>query len=178
MNYKKAFIIFLAALLLQGSFINIISVFGVTPNLILCLVVIFSFLYNDRYYGIVYGIVFGIMYDICFMQYTGTSALAFFGIAFVILFLSDILNRENLATILLITGAVTVVYNLFIWVMYFFFGSNMSILYMLAKLPIMVVLNVLLVFIMYQVFIRKVVRFRNDRFFKGRTSKYSGIGKF
>lgn len=178
MNYKKSFIIFLVALILQGSFLNLISVLGVTPNIILCLVVIFSFLYNDRYYGIVYGTVFGMIYDICFMPYTGTSALAFFAIAFVILFLSDILNRENLATILLITGAATIVYNLFTWVMYFFFGSNMSILYMLAKLPIMLVLNALLVFIMYQVSIRKVVRFRNDRFFKGRTNKYSGIGKF
>ena len=64
MRYWKAGIIFIIAFLIQPSLLNMISIGGYTPNLLLCLVVIFSFIYEEEMYGIVYGAVFGVLYDI------------------------------------------------------------------------------------------------------------------
>ena len=48
MKYWKAGIIFLIAFLIQPSLLNMINIAGYTPNLLLCLVVIFSFIYEDE----------------------------------------------------------------------------------------------------------------------------------
>ena len=47
MKYWKAAILFTIAFLIQASLLNLVSIGGVTPNLLLCLVVVFSFLYED-----------------------------------------------------------------------------------------------------------------------------------
>ena len=66
MKYWKAGIFFLIAFFIQTSLLNLISVGSYTPNLLLCLVVIFSFLYEKDMYGLVYGAVFGLIYDACY----------------------------------------------------------------------------------------------------------------
>ena len=76
MRYWKAAAAFLVAFLIQTSLLNIISIKGYTPNLLLCLVVVFSFLYEDGLYGIIFGAVFGLLYDICFSSGRGPTALA------------------------------------------------------------------------------------------------------
>ena len=47
MRYWKAGLIFLIAFLIQPSLLNMINIGGYTPNLLLCLVVIFSFIYEE-----------------------------------------------------------------------------------------------------------------------------------
>ena len=76
MKYWKAAILFTIAFLIQASLLNLVSIGGVTPNLLLCLVVVFSFLYEDELYGIIFGAVFGVAYDICFSSVTGYTAIA------------------------------------------------------------------------------------------------------
>ena len=49
MRYWKAGVIFLIAFLIQPSFLNLINIAGYTPNLLLCLRVIFTFLYDGEY---------------------------------------------------------------------------------------------------------------------------------
>ena len=71
MKSWKAGIFFLIAFFIQCSFLNVISIAGFTPNLLLCLVVVFSFLYEEQIYGLLYGAVFGIFYDICFADVVG-----------------------------------------------------------------------------------------------------------
>ena len=58
MNYLKAGATFLVAFLMQGSLLNLFSIGGYTPNLLLGLVVILSFLYEKELYGILYEWIF------------------------------------------------------------------------------------------------------------------------
>ena len=60
MNYRKAIVLFVIAFLVQTSLLNVIMIKGYTPNLLLCLVVTISFLYENKTYGIVLGAIFGI----------------------------------------------------------------------------------------------------------------------
>lgn len=50
MRYWKAGIFFLIAFFTQNSLLNMVNIGGYTPNLLLCLVVIFSFLYEKDMY--------------------------------------------------------------------------------------------------------------------------------
>ena len=61
MRYWKAGIIFLIAFFIQPSLLNMINIGGYTPNLLLCLTVIFSFLYEKEYYGPLLGAVSGLL---------------------------------------------------------------------------------------------------------------------
>ena len=54
MRYWKAAIAFAVAFIMQTSLLNVISIKGYTPNLLLCLVVVFSFLYEEDLYGLVF----------------------------------------------------------------------------------------------------------------------------
>ena len=76
MKYWKAGIFFLIAFFIQTSLLNLISVGSYTPNLLLCLVVIFSFLYEKDMYGLVYGAVFGLIYDACYSYVIGPTPIA------------------------------------------------------------------------------------------------------
>ena len=89
MNYWKAGIMFLIAFLIQTSLLNLVMIHGYTPHLILCLVIVLSFLYENRMYGVVFGAAFGVLYDICFSNFTGPTGISLVVVAIVILILRE-----------------------------------------------------------------------------------------
>lgn len=166
MKYFWSFLMFLICTVIQGNLINLIEIFNITPNLILCLVVMFSFLYNGEYHGIIWGTFFGLVSDIIYMPYTGVSSLAYFVIALAVIFASDVFNRENIANNIIVSVAATLAFNVITFVILKFMGSDIHIISMIKCLPMMFVYNALVTFILYHIFIRKVVRFRSDRHFR------------
>ena len=166
MKYRYSFLVFLAAFLVQGTLLNLFSVFGVTPNLMLCLVVMFSLLYDNQMHGVVFGCIFGVIADMCFMMYAGVSSLGYLAVSLIVMFVGKVLSRENLITMLVLTVISTVLFQFYIWTMYFFFGSNIEITYMLRQLPLNIIYNTAVSAILYQIFIRKVTRFRSDRYYR------------
>ena len=166
MKYKYAFLLFLVAFLLQTTLLNIIGVFGVTPNLLLCLVIIFSFLYDEEYHGLVFGVLFGLLYDICGAQYIGISAIGFMVIALAIMLINIVLNKELVVSIILITIAGTWLYQSLYWVIMAMLGSQYSYLYMLRRLPLHILYNTVITTILYYALIKKVIKHHKDRYYK------------
>ncbi len=166
MNYKLATLFFFLAFICQASLLNIVSIFGATPNMILCLVIVFSFLYDQDNFGIVLGVVFGLLYDICYMPYVGISAMWYFALALGIMFSREILNKENIGTVLLMTVLGTFSFNLLTWCSYWVLGSGISFMTMLRAQPLEIAWNVVIVSILYAVVIRKVIKHRRDRFYQ------------
>ena len=75
-----------------------------------------------------------------------------------------LLNSENFMSMLVTSlGAVFVYYNL-LWLIYRLAGSSYSYIYMLEKLPVYIILNVIIIMIMYAIIIRKVVSHKSDRY--------------
>ena len=151
MKYRYSFLVFLAAFLVQGTLLNLFSVFGVTPN---------------QMHGVVFGCIFGVIADMCFMMYAGVSSLGYLAVSLIVMFAGKVLSRENLITMLVLTVISTVLFQFYIWTMYFFFGSNIEITYMLRQLPLNIIYNTAVSAILYQIFIRKVTRFRSDRYYR------------
>jgi len=166
MKYTYAVILFLTALLLQTTLLNLIGLFGVTPNLILCLVIIFSFLFDEGYYGVALGVPFGLLYDICFSEYVGLAAIGFFVIAFSIMIVNFVMNKETVLSVILITIGATFLYQSIYWVIMAMLGSHYSYGYMLQYMPLNILYNTVITSILYYALINKVTKHHKDRYYK------------
>ena len=62
MRNFKLFLAFLICFIFQSTLLRNFSVFGVAPNLILVLLIVFSF-YFENYIGLILGVAFGMMQD-------------------------------------------------------------------------------------------------------------------
>lgn len=163
MKMRFAVIIFLVAFILQGTVLNLFSIYGATPNLILCLVAVFSFLYEDNN-GLTLGVVFGLLIDSCMGQYVGVSALSYLIVSLIVINLRETINKENLASVIIVSVGATLIFNFIYFIIYACLGSTYTLLYWLKLQPIYIIYNSAVVFILYLIFIKKVVKYRNDRY--------------
>ena len=135
MKYKYAICLFSVALIIQTTLMNIVSVFGATPNLLLCLVIMMSFLYDYNNSGLVLGVAFGLLYDICFSEYVGITALGFFVVSLFVMLINIALNKESVFSVVIVAAASTVIYTLMYWSIMAMLGSSYKFLYMIQFLP-------------------------------------------
>lgn len=163
MKVRYAIIIFLVAFFMQGTILNLFSVYGTTPNLILCLVVIFSFLYEDNN-GLILGVVFGLLTDLCMTHYMGATAFCLLVVSLLVSLLRENINKENIISIIIVSIGSTVIFNLIYFVINMCFGSIYSITYWLKLQPLYIIYNSAIVLILYLIFIKRVVKYRNDRY--------------
>ena len=166
MKYWQAAIWFIGALIFQPFLYNLAPGFGITPNLILCLTVIFTFLYEDKLFGIILGSTFGLIYDICYGQFVGVAAFDLALVATIILILREWTNVENIFTVVVIGLISTWFYNTVYWVIMHFAGSPYGYLFVLSKMPWYALLNLIVIMIVYFILIKRVVKHRRDRYFQ------------
>lgn len=166
MRYWKAAAAFLVAFLIQTSLLNIISIKGYTPNLLLCLVVVFSFLYEDGLYGIIFGAVFGLLYDICFSSVLGPTALALVVTSVVILIVREFANIENIVNMWIVAVFSLVIFYFVSWSLFRLGGNPEGFLYVIKRLPWTGLYSIAVITAIYLVLIRKVTKHRKDRYFR------------
>ena len=166
MKYRYAICIFLAAFILQTTVMNVFSILGATPNLLLCLVVIFSFLYDENNYGIILGVVFGLLYDVCFSEYVGIAAMAFLVISLGIMLVNIVMNKETVLSVIIVSAAASVLYFLIYWSIMSLTGSGYSFVYAVRLLPIYIIYNAAIVAGLYFLMIKRVIKHHYDRYFR------------
>lgn len=154
MSYKKAAILYGIVFILQFSLLNLLSVAGITPNLILCLMIFITYKYNDGYKPALLAIPFALFSDSIGGQYVGVSALSMFILCVAIAYFGRNLNRENLWTILSVAAIGTVVYNFLGWLILLILGNPTTILELLRFLLAALPANLFVILIAYLVFIR------------------------
>lgn len=140
MKYRYGFLLFFAAFLLQSTVLIHFRILGVTPNLILCLVVVLSFLQGESQ-AAVYGIIFGLLQDICFGQLIGIASMGYFLVVLGIFFIKHLLYQDNIISTLVMTIASTVAYNLIYWGILYVFEAHYHFVYMIKTLPIQMIWN-------------------------------------
>lgn len=163
MKYKYAFIIFFICFILQSSLMHHFSIFGVAPNLVLCLVIIFSFLY-DSYHGVVFGPIFGLIQDIFFSEIIGVAALSYLLIALISLELNRYFYRESYASVLIASLVGTSCYGLFYWGITKLLGIENAFIYMLKIEIILLIYNGFVMLIMYRIMSRRVIKHPSDKY--------------
>ena len=154
MSYKKAVFLYGIALVLQFSLLNIFSINGVTPNLILCLMIFITYKYNDGLKPALIAIPFALLSDLMGGQYVGVSALVLFILGLTVNYLGRGLNRETLSTLLTVSVGGTVFYNLLYWLILTLLGNSSTILDLLRFLTIALPANLLVILIVFFVYTR------------------------
>lgn len=166
MKYWQAFLFYLAAFLLQPFLYGIIPSAGINLNMILCLTVVFTFVYDEVLPGLFFGPIFGLLTDVMYGQYIGPAAFAI-AIAGVIVFvLKEYFNNENVINAILMLIASTWIFVTVIWVIYNLSDNSYGYLYALRVLPAQLILNTVVGTLLYLVLIKKAVKHRKDRYFR------------
>lgn len=103
----------LLAAILQVTWLAGLSVFGVSPNLFLVIVVVIGFMCG-RIQGVFTGVVFGLVFDILVGRFIGTNMLSFLIIGYLSAMVSDrFYSMPSFYVFMLMAAAATVISGLF-----------------------------------------------------------------
>lgn len=167
MKWWKAAIAFLVAFLIQNTFLNLIAIKGIAPNLLLCLVVVFSFFYAKESYGIIGGAIIGLIYDICYSQTLGVTAIPLVFAGLTTIFMSRYANLENTVSFLIASVSAFLVYFLGNWALTAISLGGIGILYAFFHSVFPMIFTILVSLIVYKIMVKKVIKYHKDRYFLG-----------
>jgi rod shape-determining protein MreD len=171
---RYAILLFLTAFIVQSSLLRYIAIHDISPNILLCLVIVFAFLYEEPL-GVVFGVVFGILWDAEFGMYVGISAVSQMAAALVAMRIKRYLNHELLLPAVASGLAGIVLNNGVYWGLYKLTGIPHTFGYILRMQPILIAYNLLFVMIFHLVLRRGVIRHRKDRDYKGGFKEAKGL---
>lgn len=162
MKSWKVGLICAIAFIIQSGLVNIFSLWGRTPNLILALVVIFSFLYDNKLYGMISGAILGVLFDICFSQVIGVTAIPLAIVSLIIMMLGGIYNVENIINLAVVSSASIVGYSVLNFVMLKIINNPISFISYMNYMPVSWIGTFIVVLIVYLVLIKDVVKYRRQ----------------
>lgn len=163
MKYRYSFLLFFAAFILQTTVMNNFRIFQMSPNLILCLVVIFSFLY-EGYHGIFFGILFGLIVDIYFAEIIGVAALCNFTVALICIGLKRYLYKDSMISVTIVSAAGTAVYALLYWGVNRMLGHGADFVFVMEKEAVLLIYHIIITIAVYMAVSRSVIKHRGDRY--------------
>jgi rod shape-determining protein MreD len=166
MRYYVAVPVFLAAFLLQTTLLWRLPVFGFSPNLLLVLVAVFSFLYEEHF-GLILGIIFGLLLDAAVSPFFGMQALSFVLVYIIVRLLRMVFNPEKVLPDVLMCVIATIIGAFIPWIIYVLCGLHSDIINVIRSLPVLIIMQAVLGFILHMIFVRSIIRYRSDRKFKG-----------
>ena len=166
MKYWQGFILYLAAFFLQPFLLNLIPGLGGNINLLLCLTVVLTFVYDEQLPGILFGFIFGLLRDLVFGIYIGPGALALMVCGITVLIIREFINVENIFNQLFMMLLSTWLYASVYWGIYYVLESPYSYLYAMKTLPWQLLFNCVFAAVLYLVLIKRVIKHRRDRDFR------------
>ncbi|HPO05398.1 MAG TPA: rod shape-determining protein MreD [Bacillota bacterium] len=167
MKHRTVLIFFIAAFLLQSTLVLNFNIAGITPNFILCMTVLFSFLYKGNQ-GLVFGVIFGLLQDIGFSILIGPSAILYFLIALLMSEIRHYLYRDSILNLFFVSIMGTGLYYVIYWLILMIFKSNYSFIYMIKGLPVLLVFNFIIMVVFYLAVGKRDIRYPRDRYYKRR----------
>jgi len=158
MSYKKAVLLYGIAMVLQFSLLNIFSIKGVTPNLILCLMIFIIYKYNDGLRPALVAIPFALLSDLMGGHYVGVSGLGLFILALCVNYFGRSLNRDSIWTLLTVSAIGTVIYNVIYWLIMITLGNASTMLDLIEFLAYALPANLLVVLFVFFLYTRIIRR--------------------
>ena len=114
--------------LLQISIIPMVNLFNVTPNLLLGLACSFGIIHGKNY-GMAVGFISGLIIDIFFGFAIGYYAMLYMTAGFISGFLNKIFFPDNIRLPLILFAGMDFVYNIIIYITYFFMRGDLKLGY-------------------------------------------------
>ena len=174
MRTRTAIIIFALVFVVQATLLRYIAINQTAPNLLLCFVIVFSFMY-DKPLGILLGVLFGLLWDINFGIYMGVSSISLLIVALTMVLFRRPFNSESF--LLAVLGGVigSLLYNFVYLGAYKLLGLPHSVYYLLKPQPYMMLYNVVIVMILHLILRQGIIRNKRREFY---SSGYHMIGRF
>ncbi len=151
-------LVYLAAIVLQGTLCSKLVIFNGSPNIILSLAIVFSFFF-ENYDGVVLSVLFGLLQDMCYGSVFGISALLYLLICVGLKQTRFLVYRDNKLIMLIAAAACTFIYYAGYWLLA---GSmlqlDLGFVYVIKCVPASILWNFLLVMIICH-FARKMKNF-------------------
>lgn len=166
MSYRQGFFLYLGAFILQPFLCELIPALGGSLNLILCLTVILTYLFDETLPGLFFGLIFGLLSDVLYGLYVGPGAFALMIVGILVFVCRRFTNIENFFNALFVMLISTWLYTSLYWLIYHAIGSPYSYLYAMKSIPLMLLLNCVVAAGLYFVLIKRVIRYRRDRYFR------------
>lgn len=164
MNNKYVFLGYVLAFILQPFIGMFTPVDGGSGNLVLCLTVVFAFLYENPVYIISFGVLFGLLSDIVYGLCAGPGALATALVCAVILVLKIFFNNKNYFNAAGLIAICTLLYHTIYWITYNMTGIPYTFMYSLRILPSTLIINMVVGMILYVVTLNKIKSAGKDRY--------------
>ena len=164
MSFKRVLLLFAVCFLAQLSVVNLITFRNLGPDLIMCMMIAITYLYDDGYRSIPFALVFGLLLDVCAHQYIGITPLIYLLVGIIATAARIWLNADKLVT-MAVTGAVcTVVFQTLYAIVMKILGDPAGVLYIIEKEPIFIIYNVLVLSVMFGLMHTKAEEYHNDRY--------------
>ena len=164
----KTYIIVCSIVFVLQTFITSLLplVRGVDPLLCIILAVVFIFQEEDLIKPIVVTAFLSLAKDLFFNQYIGVSVISLIVAVSFVLFIRKTINTESLVTDAGISTIAIMTYSSCYWLMYRLLGSPYTYFYMLKRLPLVLIIEVVITEVILYFLINKVVQARRDGYFK------------
>lgn len=144
-------IVFLILYFLQINFFNWFTIAGVYPNLFVILI-LFVGLFAGKRIGIPLGLVLGLMLDFFISKKIGISGIMLGIVGAIAGFLDKNFSKDSRITIVLMTAALTFIYEFGMYLLnYFIISTTIEIIPFLKIISIEMLYNVILVIIFYPI---------------------------
>jgi rod shape-determining protein MreD len=166
MRWYIAAPVFFAALIIQTTLLSRFELWGHSPNLMLCLVCVFSFLYRE-WYGLVMGAVFGALLDVTTSWYFGVEALSFVAAFLIARPFGRVFNHEWFLPEIFVAAIATPVNVFIVWGMYRLAGGIVHLHFAVESIPGLLIMHCVLAVLLHFMFVRTVIRHGIDRKFYG-----------
>lgn len=172
MKYRYAVLLFFIAFLLQTVVAPQNTILGISPDLILCLMIAMAFLYEGNS-GIVCGVLFGVVTDLGFSPVIGPAAISYLAVGLFITELRRFLYRDSLLNIIVATVSGTVLFYLFYWAILGVFGGTYQFIVVLRMVPLLLLFHTIANILFYFIIGKRSVRHPRDRHYKGNRLYFS-----
>lgn len=133
-----------AALLAQMSWLNAVSPGGISANYVLCALVLLNA--RQQRPAVYAGAVFcGLLVDLCLGQYVGIAGLSYLAVCAALRAVSASFDQKNLLTAVSTVLWATFLYEVVSWLLFLLFGGHYHVLFMLSRLPGLLLANGMIV---------------------------------
>lgn len=138
----------------QLSIGNMLTINGIEPNYLLCLSTMIVFIYDKPYNAFVCALVGAMVLDIVSSRFFGMNLLVYALLLLGVLLYKEYLNNENKMAMIVLAVTVTVMYHVIMSIIMSCVGLPISLVRIIKFLPLAIVLNGIVMFLIY-LFLRR-----------------------
>lgn len=164
MRYLRIGGVFLIAFLIQPSLLNMINIGGYTPNLILCMTILYTYLYEEDIYGVVFGALFGVLYDMMYSNVIGPMPISLVLVATGIVIIREFTNIENIINMWAVSIVSIIAYYFLNWGLHHLAGNPVGFAVVFQQVPWITIYSLVVITVLYKIIIRRVIRHHMDRY--------------